>query len=69
MTGHTAFLARLGIVKLILVVGISILLIPRMGGIGMVIAMGVGYLSEGVVGISYAWSRMRAKEQELSPVA
>ncbi len=39
MTGHTAFLARIGIVKFALVTLLSIVLIPRCGSIGMVIAM------------------------------
>ncbi len=62
MTGHSAFLARLGVVKFLLVALLSLLLIPRMGGAGMVVAMGVGFLGEGIVGISYAIAKMRSQE-------
>lgn len=63
MTGLTRFLARLGFLKLALVVSLSFLLIPRIGGIGMVVAMGIGYLGEGLVGVAYAVWRMRAREK------
>lgn len=63
MTGHTAFLARLGIVKLVVVVGLSVVLIPRFGGSGMVVAMGIAFLGEGLTGIAYAVAKMRAQEK------
>jgi O-antigen/teichoic acid export membrane protein len=63
MTGHTAFLARLGILKLVIVVGLSFLLIPRFGGAGMVIAMGTAFLGEGLIGVAYAVAKMRGQER------
>ncbi len=62
MTGHTAFLARLGMAKFLLVAILSVLLIPSLGGIGMVMAVGAGTLGEGLVGVAYAVAKMRAKE-------
>lgn len=59
MTGHTVFLARIGIVKFALVSLLSVLLIPRCGGIGMVIAMGIAFLGEGLAGVIYAVLKMR----------
>lgn len=59
MTGHTAFLARIGIVKFALVTLLSIVLIPRCGSIGMVIAMGIAFLGEGLAGVTYALLKMR----------
>ncbi len=64
MTGHSAFLARLGVVKFLLVVLLSLLLIPRMGGNGMVLAMGIAFLGEGIIGIAYAVSKMRSRETQ-----
>lgn len=61
MTGHTSFLARLGSLKLFVVVGLSALLVPRWGGVGMVIAMGIGFLCEGVIGVAYGVWKMREK--------
>lgn len=63
MTGHTAFLARLGILKLVIVVGLSFLLIPRFGGTGMVVAMGIAFLGEGLIGVAYAVAKMKGQEQ------
>ncbi len=63
MTGHTVFLARIGIVKLVLIVFLSFALIPIYGGVGMVMAMGVGFLGEGVVGVAYAVAQMRSLER------
>lgn len=62
MTGHTAFLARIGMVKFVAVVLLSLVLIPAYGGIGMVGAMGIGFLGEGLAGFAYAVMRMRALE-------
>lgn len=64
MTGHTAFLARLGIGKLAVVVALSSWLIPQQGGVGMVIAMGVGFLCEGLVGVGYAVWQMKKLERK-----
>lgn len=69
MTGHSAFLARLGVVKFLVVTGLSWMLIPRLGGVGMVVAMGVGFLSEGLLGISYAVVKMRQKGEAESTSA
>jgi len=59
MTGHTVFLARIGIVKFALVTLLSTLLVPRWGGLGMVAAMGVAFLGEGLAGVAYAVLKMR----------
>ncbi len=59
MTGHTHFLARLGFWKLLVVVGLSVALVPKWGGIGMVAAMGIGFICEGTVGVAYAVWKMR----------
>lgn len=61
MTGHTSFLARLGSLKLFVVVGLSALLVPRWGGVGMVIAMGIGFLCEGLIGVAYGVRKMHEK--------
>jgi O-antigen/teichoic acid export membrane protein len=62
MTGHTDFLARLGILKLVTVVALSFLLIPRYGGTGMIVAMGIAFLGEGIIGVAYAVAKMRNRE-------
>lgn len=59
MTGHTSFLARLGLMKLLVVIGLSLLLVPKWGGLGMVAAMGIGFLLEGTIGVAYAVWKMR----------
>lgn len=61
MTGQTVFLARLGVVKLILTITLSALLIPRYSGLGMVAALGIGGLAEAVIGIGYALWKMKIK--------
>jgi len=69
MTGHTDFLARLGILKLVTVVGLSFLLIPRYGGNGMIVAMGIAFLGEGIIGVAYAVGKMgnrESREEEAS---
>lgn len=68
MTGHTAFLARIGIVKFVLIVLLSLFLIPKYGGEGMVVAMGIGFLAEGLVGVAYAVKKMRALEAQKEEV-
>jgi O-antigen/teichoic acid export membrane protein len=59
MTGHTVFLARIGIVKFIAVVLLSILFIPKYGGSGMVYAMGISFIAEEIVGLAYAYFKLR----------
>ena len=59
MTGHTSCLARLGIFKLAASTLLSFLLIPRFGGIGMVIAMGVSFAVEEIIGLGYAVIQLR----------
>ena len=66
MTGHTRFLARFGVLKLGLVVLLSFLLIPRIGGTGMVVAMGIGFIGEGVIGVAYAVWKMKQKERHVA---
>ncbi len=69
MTGHSRFLAKLGVLKLVISVGLSALLVPGIGPTGMIAAMGVAFLGEGVVGVAYAVAKMRALERrkEVSP--
>lgn len=69
MTGHTTFLARLGVLKLVLVVGLSFILIPKMGGVGMVVAMGIAFLGEGILGVAYAVAKMKEQERRLVKTA
>tara|TARA_R110002096_G_scaffold310126_8_gene504714 strand:- start:833 stop:2173 length:1341 start_codon:yes stop_codon:yes gene_type:complete len=52
MTGNTKLLARLGVVKLILVSVLSLVLIPQFGGIGMVSSMAVVMILEAVTGLA-----------------
>lgn len=59
MTGHTAFLARLGIAKFVAAVLLSFLFIPRFGGIGMVAAMGIAFITEEIIGLGYAVIKLR----------
>ncbi len=61
MTGHTAFLARIGVAKFAAATVLSLLLIPRFGGSGMVAAMGIAFLGEGLIGIAYAMVKLRAQ--------
>lgn len=61
MTGHTAFLARIGVAKFAVATVLSILLVPRFGGSGMVAAMGIAFLGEGLIGIAYAMIKLRAR--------
>jgi O-antigen/teichoic acid export membrane protein len=59
MTGHTVFLARIGIAKFALVTLLSLVLIPRCGGLGMVVAMGIAFLGEELAGVAYTLLKMR----------
>ena len=63
MTGHTVFLARIGIVKFILVVLLSIILIPKLGGNGTVLAMGVSLIGEEIVGLAYAVFKLKRQSE------
>jgi len=69
MTGHTAFLARLGAVKFALAAGLSLLLVPRLGGSGMVIAMGIAFIGEEIVGLGYVVAKLRSlnRNAEVAP--
>lgn len=51
MTGNTRLLARLGLFKLLLVGLLSLLVVPSLGGIGMVSAMGCVFLIEAAAGL------------------
>ncbi len=62
MTGNTRIMAKLGLIKLLLASGLSILLIPRFGGMGMVIAMSVAFFLEEVVGIVYVAIRLNRQK-------
>jgi len=59
MTGHTVFLARIGIVKFISIVVLSLLFIPRYGGSGMVYAMGISFVGEEIAGLLYAYRKLK----------
>lgn len=61
MTGHTIFLARIGIVKFISTVLLSLLFIPRYGGSGMVYAMGLSFVGEEIAGLTYAYRKLKTK--------
>lgn len=62
MTGNTRILARLGVVKLLLVSALSALLIPSLGGIGMVIAMGTAFFLEEVFGLVYVARQLKRQK-------
>ena len=68
MTGNTRLLARLGVVKLILVSGLSFVLIPRFGGIGMVSSMAVVMTLESIIGLVIV-ARQLALEKSKQPIA
>lgn len=53
MTDNSQILPRTGIFKILLTTGLSLVLIPRMGAVGLVIAMGVAALLEEAVGLIY----------------
>lgn len=64
MIGKTRWMARLGILKLSLVTILSALLIPRYGGIGMVIAMATAFAIEEITGIILAYRHLRNTDRE-----
>ncbi len=64
MTGNTVILARLGVVKLVLVSVLSAALIPKFGGNGMVIAMAVAFLLEEIAGLLYVGRQLQQKSTE-----
>jgi O-antigen/teichoic acid export membrane protein len=59
MTGHTVILARLGVLKLVATVALSLFLIPRFGGVGMVQAMGIAFITEQIIGLCFAVIKLR----------
>ena len=59
MTGHTVFLARIGIVKFISIVLLSLFFIPKYGGSGMVYAMGISFVGEEIAGLIYAYRKLK----------
>jgi O-antigen/teichoic acid export membrane protein len=59
MTGHTVFLARIGILKFISIVVLSLLFIPKYGGSGMVYAMGISFVGEEIAGLVYAYLKLK----------
>lgn len=61
MTGHTVFLARIGVVKFISVVLLSLYFIPRHGGSGMVYAMGLSFVGEEIAGLIHAFRKLRTE--------
>lgn len=67
MTGNTKFLAKLGVMKLLLVSVLSAVLIPRFGGLGMVVAMAVAFFLEEVTGLLFVGRQLKRKSSE--PVA
>lgn len=64
MMGKTTWMARLGVLKLSLVTILAILLIPRFGGIGMVIAMAGAFTVEEVTGLVLAWRHLRNRRTD-----
>lgn len=69
MTGHTVVLARLGLLKLILGVALSALLIPSLGGVGMVAAMGIAFVAEELTGLGYALVKLGRPQPATGPAA
>ena len=69
MTGYTAFLARLGIAKLIVTVALSAVLIPKFGGAGMIIAMGIAFVGEEITGLLYGIAKLRKKSPNPPPAS
>ena len=63
MTGNTALMARLGILKIIVSIGLAFVLIPRFGGIGMILAMGGTGLLEEIYGLTVAFVRLKRKSR------
>jgi O-antigen/teichoic acid export membrane protein len=59
MTGHTVFLARLGVLKFISVALLSFFLIPRFGGLGMIFAMGISFIAEEIAGLIFAFCKLK----------
>lgn len=66
MTDNSHILPRTGIFKILLTSGLSLVLIPRMGAVGLVIAMGVAALLEEVVGLVYIILKCRRSISERS---
>lgn len=66
MTGNTKFLAGSAVVKLLVVSTLSLLLIPRIGGVGMVVAMAIAFLGEEIVGIFWVVRKLRREKLEAS---
>ncbi|MBP9225529.1 MAG: hypothetical protein KBF76_16780 [Verrucomicrobiales bacterium] len=59
MTGHTVFLARIGVVKFLSVALLSFLWIPKFGGMGMVFAMGISFIAEEIAGLTFAFYKLK----------
>lgn len=59
MIGKTDLLMRLGFLKLSLVVVLSFLLIPGLGGFGMVAALAIGVITEEIIGLFLANRHLR----------
>lgn len=67
MTGHTVLMARLGVLKIIFGVALSLILIPRFGGVGMVVALGVTSIAEEVFGLGYAVVMLKKSSLVVEP--
>lgn len=69
MTDNSHILPRTGIFKILLTTGLSLVLIPGMGAVGLVIAMGVAALLEELVGLVYIIVKCRRQvpPEEHSP--
>lgn len=63
MTGHTAFLARLSVGKFLAATLLSFLLVPRFGGNGMIVAMGVAFIVEELIGLGYVITKLRQQSR------
>ncbi|MCB1228981.1 MAG: oligosaccharide flippase family protein [Verrucomicrobiae bacterium] len=68
MTGHTGFLAKLSIGKFVITTLLALILIPRTGGLGMIVAMGIAFIVEELIGLTYAIVKLR-KHEILTPPA
>lgn len=64
MTGHTNFLARLSGGRFIAATLLSLLLVPRFGGPGMIIAMGAAALAVELIGLAYVITKLRRLQHQ-----
>ncbi len=64
MVGKSALLAKTGVVKLILAIGCSFLLVPKIGGIGVPITLGIAYITEELIALAIILKSCFGKEKK-----